>query len=65
MKYEKSRIWFCVVMQVKYTVRFGQVGQILSVSASFILGAINKNSTPIEQKFQIQFVQVNKTTIFM
>ncbi|XP_062870465.1 tectonic-1 [Trichomycterus rosablanca] len=58
---EAGEICNQVVLQVKYTVRFGDAGQILKVSASVVLGAVDKNTTPIEQKFQIQFVQETKS----
>ncbi|XP_027031166.2 tectonic-1 [Tachysurus fulvidraco] len=45
-----------VVLQVKYTVRFGDAGQIVKVTASFVLGAVNE-STSFQQEFQITFIQ--------
>ncbi|XP_053372404.1 tectonic-1 [Clarias gariepinus] len=50
-----------VVLQVKYTVRFGDAGQIVRVTASFLLGAVDKNTLPIQQEFQIKFVQESKS----
>lgn len=46
------------MLQVKYTVRFGDAGQIVRVMASLVLGAVDENTLPIQQEFQITFVQV-------
>ncbi|XP_058268270.1 tectonic-1 [Hemibagrus wyckioides] len=46
-----------VVLQVKYTVRFDDAGQIVTVTASFVLGAVDESTLPIQQEFQITFVQ--------
>lgn len=37
---------------------FGDAGQIVRVTASFVLGAVDENTLPIQQEFQITFVQV-------
>ncbi|KAF4082612.1 hypothetical protein AMELA_G00153580 [Ameiurus melas] len=50
-----------VVLQVKYTVRFGDAGQIVRVTASFVLGAVDENTLPIQQEFQITFVQESRS----
>ncbi|KAF7700854.1 hypothetical protein HF521_002019 [Silurus meridionalis] len=54
-----------VVLQVKYTVRFDDAGQIVGVSASFVLGAVDTKTLPIQQEFQIMFEQAsrNDTTL--
>ncbi|KAK3549947.1 hypothetical protein QTP86_016866 [Hemibagrus guttatus] len=49
-----------VVLQVKYTVRFGDAGQIVTVTASFVLGAVDESTLPIQQEFQIMFVQATQ-----
>ncbi|XP_060752058.1 tectonic-1 [Tachysurus vachellii] len=46
-----------VVLQVKYTVRFGDAGQIVKVTASFVLGAVKESTLPFQQEFQITFIQ--------
>ncbi|XP_066507355.1 tectonic-1 [Hoplias malabaricus] len=46
-----------VVLQVKYSVVYGDVGQIVRVTASFVLGAVNSAMLPIQQDFQIAFAQ--------
>ncbi|MCI4388495.1 hypothetical protein PGIGA_G00086680 [Pangasianodon gigas] len=50
-----------VVLQVKYTVRFDDAGQIARVTASFVLGAVDENTLPIQQEFQITFVQETRS----
>ncbi|XP_072515737.1 tectonic-1 [Salminus brasiliensis] len=50
-----------VVLQVKYTVRYGEAGQIVGVTASFVLAAVSNAMLPIQQKFQIAFVQEDKS----
>ncbi|XP_017566735.1 tectonic-1 [Pygocentrus nattereri] len=50
-----------VVLQVKYTVRYGEAGQIVRVAVSFVLGAVNSAMLPIQQEFQIAFVQEAKS----
>lgn len=56
-----QNLWsvFWNVFQVKYTVTFGDAGQIVKVTASFVLGAVDKNALPIQQEFQLSFVLVN------
>ncbi|KAK2871384.1 hypothetical protein Q8A67_023911 [Cirrhinus molitorella] len=46
-----------VVQQVKYTFRYNESGEILNVMASVVLGAIESISVPIQQEFQITFLQ--------
>lgn len=61
MFYIVDKMWsdFWTLFQVKYTVRFGDAGQIVGVMVSFVLGAVDKNALPIQQEFQITFVQVH------
>uniref|UniRef100_A0A4W4HJR0 Uncharacterized protein n=1 Tax=Electrophorus electricus TaxID=8005 RepID=A0A4W4HJR0_ELEEL len=44
---------------VKYTVRYGAAGKIVGVLASLVLGAVHTATLPIQQLFQIVFVQVD------
>ncbi|XP_067251752.1 tectonic-1 [Chanodichthys erythropterus] len=44
-----------VVLQVKYTFRYSEAGEILNVLASFLLGAIKSVTVPIQQEFHITF----------
>ncbi|XP_049324830.1 tectonic-1 isoform X2 [Astyanax mexicanus] len=46
---------------VKYTVWYGEAGQIVRVSAAFVLGAVSNSMLPIQQNFQISFVQEAKS----
>ncbi|XP_050977029.1 tectonic-1 isoform X2 [Labeo rohita] len=46
-----------VVQQVKYAFRYNEVGEILNVMASVLLGAIKSVTVPIQQEFQISFMQ--------
>uniref|UniRef100_A0A671T839 Tectonic family member 1 n=1 Tax=Sinocyclocheilus anshuiensis TaxID=1608454 RepID=A0A671T839_9TELE len=46
-----------VVLQVKYTFRFSEAGEILNAIASVLLGAIKSITVPIQQEFQITFLQ--------
>ncbi|XP_060764893.1 tectonic-1 [Neoarius graeffei] len=50
-----------VVLQVKYTVRFDDAGQIVTVKASFVLGAVDEKTLPIQQEFHITFVQESRS----
>ncbi|XP_058644381.1 tectonic-1 [Onychostoma macrolepis] len=46
-----------VVLQVKYTFRYSEAGEILNAMASVLLGAIKSVTVPIQQEFQITFLQ--------
>ncbi|XP_042588226.1 tectonic-1 [Cyprinus carpio] len=46
-----------VVLQVKYTFRYSEAGEILNAMASILLGAIKSVTVPIQQEFQITFLQ--------
>ncbi|XP_048874665.1 tectonic-1 [Brienomyrus brachyistius] len=46
-----------VVLQVRYVVTYSEAGTILGCSASFVLGAVNSSMLPIQQDFEIVFVQ--------
>ncbi|XP_057176534.1 tectonic-1 [Triplophysa rosa] len=54
-----------VVKQVKYIFRYSEAGEILSVMASFLLGAIKSIMVPIQQEFQITFLQEITSTAGM
>ncbi|KAA0703749.1 Tectonic-1 Precursor [Triplophysa tibetana] len=54
-----------VVKQVKYIFRYSEAGVILSVMASFLLGAIKNIMVPIQQEFQITFLQEITSTSAM
>ncbi|TRY65266.1 hypothetical protein DNTS_015432, partial [Danionella cerebrum] len=46
-----------VVFQVKYTIKYSDAGEILNVIAAFTLGAVKSAMVPIQQEFQIVFLQ--------
>ncbi|XP_052423776.1 tectonic-1 [Carassius gibelio] len=46
-----------VVLQVKYTFKYSEAGEILNATASVLLGAIKSVMVPIQQEFQITFLQ--------
>ncbi|XP_014022842.1 tectonic-1 isoform X3 [Salmo salar] len=54
-----SVVCFNVVLQVGYTVTYSEAGDIVNVTASLVLGEIDRNMVPMEQEFQIEFVQQN------
>ncbi|KAK1800699.1 hypothetical protein P4O66_005528 [Electrophorus voltai] len=59
---EPAEVCSQVVLQVsfdkvKYTVRYGAAGKIVGVLASLVLGAVHTATLPIQQLFQIVFVQ--------
>ncbi|XP_076876563.1 tectonic-1-like isoform X2 [Brachyhypopomus gauderio] len=54
---EPAEVCSQVVLQVKYMVRYADAGQIVGVTASLVLGAVNKAMLPIQQQFQLVFVQ--------
>lgn len=59
----KLRDNYCLVFQVKYIFRYSEAGEILSVMASFLLGAIKSIMVPIQQEFQITFLQVPQESL--
>ncbi|XP_059511013.1 tectonic-1 isoform X2 [Stegostoma tigrinum] len=52
-----------VVLEVNYVIVYNDKGKIVNASAAFILGAIENNTVPIQQHFQITFVQDNTTGV--
>ncbi|XP_064824217.1 tectonic-1-like isoform X2 [Oncorhynchus masou masou] len=52
-----SAVCINVVLQVGYMVTYSEAGDIVNVNASLVLGAIDRNMVPMEQEFQIEFVQ--------
>ncbi|XP_029549498.1 tectonic-1 isoform X2 [Salmo trutta] len=52
-----SEVCVNVVLQVGYTVTYSEAGDIVNVTASLVLGEIDRNMVPMEQEFQIEFVQ--------
>uniref|UniRef100_A0A8B9JTB8 Tectonic family member 1 n=1 Tax=Astyanax mexicanus TaxID=7994 RepID=A0A8B9JTB8_ASTMX len=58
---QSAKVCNQVVLQVKYTVWYGEAGQIVRVSAAFVLGAVSNSMLPIQQNFQISFVQEAKS----
>nr|XP_029536648.1 tectonic-1 isoform X1 [Oncorhynchus nerka] len=54
-----SAVCINVVLQVGYTVTYSEAGDIVNVNVSLVLGAIDRNMVPMEQEFQIEFVQQN------
>ncbi|XP_016117331.1 tectonic-1-like [Sinocyclocheilus grahami] len=51
-----------VVQQVKYMFRYSEAGEILNVIASVLQGAIKSITVPIQQEFQITFLQEISST---
>ncbi|XP_067911071.1 tectonic-1 isoform X2 [Heterodontus francisci] len=52
-----------VVLEVNYNIVYNDEGKIVNASAAFTLGAINSSMVPIQQHFQISFIQENITAI--
>ncbi len=50
---------------MKYTFRYSEAGEILNAMASVLLGAIKSVTVPIQQEFQITFLQVCNSTLFI
>ncbi|XP_010879660.2 tectonic-1 isoform X1 [Esox lucius] len=48
-----------VVLQVGYSFTYSEAGDIVKVTASLVLGAIDHNMVPMEQEFKIIFIQEN------
>ncbi|XP_067911072.1 tectonic-1 isoform X3 [Heterodontus francisci] len=48
---------------VNYNIVYNDEGKIVNASAAFTLGAINSSMVPIQQHFQISFIQENITAI--
>ncbi|XP_048467519.1 tectonic-1 isoform X2 [Rhincodon typus] len=46
-----------VVLEVNYVIVYNDKGKIVNASVAFILGAIENNMVPIQQHFQITFIQ--------
>ncbi|XP_078410306.1 tectonic-1-like [Cetorhinus maximus] len=52
-----------VVLEVNYIIVYNDKGKIVKASAAFILGAINSSMVPIQQHFQISFIQENTAAL--
>ncbi|GCC24042.1 hypothetical protein chiPu_0002441 [Chiloscyllium punctatum] len=52
-----------VVLEVNYIIVYNEKGKIVNASVAFILGAIENNMVPIQQHFQITFIQDNTTGV--
>ncbi|XP_010209563.1 PREDICTED: tectonic-1 [Tinamus guttatus] len=48
-----------IVLGVSYHITYTQAGEIIEAAASFVLGAITKETLSIQQSFEISFTQVN------
>uniref|UniRef100_UPI00398E4645 tectonic-1-like n=1 Tax=Pristiophorus japonicus TaxID=55135 RepID=UPI00398E4645 len=52
-----------VVLEVNYIIVYNDDGKIVNASAAFTLGAIDSSMVPIQQRFQISFIQRNTTGV--
>ncbi|NXA49768.1 TECT1 protein, partial [Nothocercus julius] len=48
-----------IVLGVSYHITYTEAGEIIEAAASFVLGAITKETLSIQQSFEISFTQVN------
>ncbi|NXA37323.1 TECT1 protein, partial [Eudromia elegans] len=48
-----------IVLGVSYHITYTEAGEIIEAAASFVLGAITKETLSIQQSFEISFMQVN------
>ncbi|KFP45998.1 Tectonic-1, partial [Cathartes aura] len=48
-----------IVLGVSYHITYTDAGEIIEAAASFVLGAINKETLSVQQSFEIGFTQVN------
>nr|XP_033812222.1 tectonic-1 isoform X2 [Geotrypetes seraphini] len=58
-----SQVCRNVVLEVSYLILYSDAGEITNACVSFVLGPINTTTVQIEQKFQIHFIQQNRTPI--
>ncbi|XP_069789440.1 tectonic-1-like isoform X2 [Narcine bancroftii] len=52
-----------IVLEVKYIVAYSNNGKIVNATVAFLLGTINNSMVPIQQRFQISFIQKNTVGI--
>ncbi|XP_072351202.1 tectonic-1 isoform X1 [Scyliorhinus torazame] len=52
-----------VVLEVNYIIVYNDKGKIVNASAAFTLGTISNSMVPIQQHFQITFIQYNTTSL--
>uniref|UniRef100_W5MKH8 Tectonic family member 1 n=1 Tax=Lepisosteus oculatus TaxID=7918 RepID=W5MKH8_LEPOC len=60
---EESSVCNNAVLQVGYVVTYSEAGAIVNIAVSFVLGAVDSSKVPIQQKFQITFVQENTSPV--
>ncbi|XP_069475645.1 tectonic-1 [Ambystoma mexicanum] len=52
-----------VVLKVSYLITYTEEGLITKANVSFVLGAINSSMVPLQQTFQIRFIQENTNPV--
>ncbi|KFO23562.1 Tectonic-1 [Fukomys damarensis] len=55
----RDRICINVVLEVKYSLTYTDLGEITRVGLSLLLGTVNRASIPLQQKFEVHFIQQN------
>ncbi|XP_043819998.1 tectonic-1 isoform X2 [Dromiciops gliroides] len=48
-----------VVLKLKYRITYTEAGEITKADVRFLLGTVNSSMLPIQQQFQVQFLQEN------
>lgn len=52
-----------IVLEVKYVIEYNNKGNIINATAAFVLGAIDSSMGPVQQLFQISFIQNNSVGV--
>ncbi|KAM6166763.1 tectonic-1 [Erethizon dorsatum] len=58
-----DRICINVVLEVKYSLTYTDAGEISGAGLSLLLGTVNHAAVPLQQKFEISFIQQNTRPI--
>lgn len=46
-------------MQVKYSLTYTDAGEVTGAGLSLLLGTLSRATVPLQQKFEISFIQVS------
>ncbi|XP_013359125.1 PREDICTED: tectonic-1 isoform X6 [Chinchilla lanigera] len=58
-----DRICINVVLEVKYSLTYTDAGEITGAGLSLLLGTVSRATVPLQQKFEISFIQQNARPI--
>ncbi|XP_023576316.1 tectonic-1 isoform X1 [Octodon degus] len=58
-----DKICINVVLEVKYSLTYTDAGEVAAAGLSLLLGAVSRATIPLQQKFEISFVQQNTRSV--